>query len=148
MTQTYTIKEVAEQFELSISTIHYYDKQGLLPFVAKNDAGYRIFTQSDLNFIHTICCLKNTGMSIKDIRRYITLCMQGTSTIEKRKLLLLAHKEEIARQQQQLRDNMQEVDFKIDRYSSVDAKAEVADEIAFVQQEKQALHLPTPFQTV
>ncbi|GEK29093.1 MerR family transcriptional regulator [Furfurilactobacillus siliginis] len=145
MTQTYTIKEVAERFDLTISTIHYYDKQGLLPFVAKNEAGYRVFTQSDLNFIHTICCLKNTGMPIKDIRHYITLCMQGTSTIEKRKLLLLAHKEKIARQQQQLRENMQEVDFKIDRYSSVAVKEEVAGEIAFVTQEKKALGLPSPF---
>ena len=47
MAETYTIKEVAEKFDLTISTIRFYDKKGLLPFVAKNDSGYREFTESD-----------------------------------------------------------------------------------------------------
>jgi DNA-binding transcriptional MerR regulator len=76
---TYTIKEVSEIFDLSIYTLRYYDKQGLLPFVSKNASGYREFTESDLGFIYTICCLKNTGMPLKDIRTYIDYCMQGVS---------------------------------------------------------------------
>ncbi|EGP8367258.1 MerR family DNA-binding transcriptional regulator, partial [Listeria monocytogenes] len=53
---TYSIKEVSKIFNLSIYTLRYYDKQGLLPFVSKNQSGYREFTESDLNLIHTICC--------------------------------------------------------------------------------------------
>ncbi len=67
---TYTIKEVAQKVGLSIYTLRFYDKQGLLPFVMRNTAGYRTFTDSDLSIIHTICCLKNTDMKISDIRQY------------------------------------------------------------------------------
>ncbi len=45
--------------------------------VARNSSGYRAFTDGDLSLIHTISCLKNTGMTIKDIRRYIDYVMQG-----------------------------------------------------------------------
>ena len=64
---SYSIKEVSQKVGLSIYTLRFYDKQGLLPFVARNDAGYREFTDGDLNLIHTICCLKETGMKISDI---------------------------------------------------------------------------------
>lgn len=89
---TYSIKEVSKIFNLSIYTLRYYDKQGLLPFVSKNQSGYREFTESDLNLIHTICCLKNTGMSLKQIRTYIDYCMEGPVSIEARKQLLLDHR--------------------------------------------------------
>ena len=75
---TYTIKDVAKIFGLSIYTIRFYDKEGLLPFVSRNKSGNRVFTESDVNLIKTICCLKNTGMQIKDIKKYIDFCMEGT----------------------------------------------------------------------
>ncbi len=89
---TYSIKEVSKIFNLSIYTLRYYDKQGLLPFVSKNQSGYREFTESDLNLIHTICCLKNTGMPLKQIRTYIDCVMEGPVSIEARKQLLLDHR--------------------------------------------------------
>ncbi|WP_369473136.1 MerR family transcriptional regulator [Secundilactobacillus kimchicus] len=58
---TYAIGDVAEKFNLSISTIRYYDKRGLLPFVSKNKSGHRAFTDSDLKMLYTVCCLKDTG---------------------------------------------------------------------------------------
>ena len=64
---TYSIKEVAEKTNLSIYTLRFYDKQGLLPFVSRNASGYRTFTEGDLHLLKTICCLKETGMKIADI---------------------------------------------------------------------------------
>lgn len=90
---TYTIKEVSEKVGLSIYTLRYYDKEGLLPFVARNEAGYREFTDGDLNIIHTICCLKNTGMKISKIRQYIGDVMAGPDSIEDRQQLLHDHRE-------------------------------------------------------
>ena len=116
MAKTYTIKEVAEKFGLTISALRFYDKKGLLPFVAKNDSGYREFTESDLNLIHTVCCLKNTGMPIHEIRQYIDYCMDGSKTIPQRKALLQAHKAEVLRQQAQLTENLKEIDTKIDLF--------------------------------
>ncbi|WP_251865678.1 MerR family transcriptional regulator [Enterococcus malodoratus] len=145
MAKTYTIKEVAEKFDLTISTIRFYDKKGLLPFVAKNDSGYREFTESDLNFIHTICCLKNTGMPIHNIKQYIEYCMDGSKTIPQRKALLQTHKEEVLRQQAQLMENLKEIGIKIDRYNSPKAKEIIDAQVAFVKKEKAELQLANGF---
>ncbi|MGX7205416.1 MerR family transcriptional regulator [Enterococcus pingfangensis] len=145
MAKTYTIKEVAEKFGLTISALRFYDKKGLLPFVAKNDSGYREFTESDLNLIHTVCCLKNTGMPIYEIRQYIDYCMDGSKTIPQRKALLQAHKAEVLRQQAQLTENLKEINTKIDRYNSPIAKELIDAQVAFVKKEKAELQLANGF---
>lgn len=145
MPETYTIKEVAEMFDLTISTIRFYDKKGLLPFVAKNESGYREFTESDLNMIHTVCCLKNTGMPIHEIKQYIEYCMDGSKTIPQRRALLQEHKEEVLRQQAQLMENLKEIDIKIDRYNSPQAKELIDAQVAYVKKEKADLHLANGF---
>lgn len=139
MIKTYTIKQVAEDFDLSISTIRYYDKKGLLPFVSKNESGYRIFTDADLNLIKTIVCLKNTGMPIKDIRTYIEYVMAGPNTIEQRKTLLKKHKRAVLQKQKMLTENLQEIDFKLNRYESADAKELIGQQFQYLQSEKVAL---------
>ncbi|CAJ1185373.1 MerR family transcriptional regulator [Companilactobacillus paralimentarius] len=145
MKKTYSIKEVADYFQLPISTIRYYDKKGLLPFVSKNAAGYRVFSKSDFGFIKTICCLKNTGMPIRDIRTYINLCMQGTTSIQQRGELLQQHKTNVLKQQQVLHDNLKEITTKIQRYASDDSVNIIKSQIKFVKNEKKVLNLEDPF---
>jgi DNA-binding transcriptional MerR regulator len=142
---TYTIKEVSELFDLSIYTLRYYDKQGLLPFVSKNASGYREFTESDLGFIYTICCLKNTGMPLKDIRTYIDYCMQGVSTIDSRRSLLEAHRRNVLEEIAVLQSNLTEVDKKITDYSSPDAEQVIAEKIRKTRLEKEKYRLNNPF---
>jgi len=74
---------------LSIYTIRFYDKEGLLPFVSRNKSGNREFTESDLNLFKMICCLKKTGVQIKDIKKYIDLCMKGAGTNQVKALTLI-----------------------------------------------------------
>lgn len=145
MKKTYSIKEVADYFQLPISTIRYYDKKGLLPFVSKNAAGYRVFSKSDFGFIKTICCLKNTGMPIRDIRTYINLCMQGTTSIQQRGELLQQHKTNVLKQQQVLHDNLKEITTKIQRYASDDSVNIIKSQIKFVKNEKKVLNREDPF---
>lgn len=145
MEKTYSIKEVADYFDLPISTIRYYDKQGLLPFVSKNEAGYRVFSKSDFGFIKTICCLKNTDMPIKDIKTYIGLCMQGISTIGQRKIMLQKHKQNILEKQKLLANNLSEIEAKIDRYADNDSVKIIQKQINFVKSEKKELQLNDPF---
>jgi DNA-binding transcriptional MerR regulator len=59
------------------STIRFYDKEGLLPFVERMESGYRIFSENDLAMLRTIDCLKKTGMPIKQIRQFISWVQQG-----------------------------------------------------------------------
>lgn len=145
MAQTYTIKEVADQFGVPVSTIRYYDKRGLLPFVAKNESGYREFTPTDLNLIKTIMCLKTTEMPIKEIQQYIECCMAGPETIPQRQALLRQHRQRVLAKQAQIEQDLKEIDFKINRYEDPHAVEIIQAEVAYVKHEKKQLHLASGF---
>jgi len=80
----YSIGEVAERMGTNTSTLRYYDKQGLLPFVDRNAAGRREFKDNDFNFLEVINCLKKSGVPVKDIGKFINLCLQGDETLRER----------------------------------------------------------------
>lgn len=132
----YSIKDISELFGISIYTIRYYDKEGLLPFVTRNKLGNRVFTESDVNMIKTICCLKNTGMKIKDIKKYINFCMEGAVTIDSRKKLLLEHRKEIIARINALNENLNLIDSKIGIYDSPNAVEIINEQIRYVNNEK------------
>ncbi|WP_332238700.1 MerR family transcriptional regulator [Sporolactobacillus sp. KGMB 08714] len=114
----YSINQVAKICDLSPYTIRFYDKEGLLPFISRGKNRRREFSEADLDLVKLICCLKNTGMSIKEIRRYINLCMQGPETVEMRKKIMKAHRENILRQISDLKKNLNIVDLKIAFYNT------------------------------
>lgn len=78
---TYTIKEVAEKMGVSVPTLRYYDKEGLMPFIEKKENGTRVFKDEDFKGLEIIACMKRSGMPIKDIKRYMDMCMEGDSTL-------------------------------------------------------------------
>lgn len=96
----YSIGQVAEMFDLPISTLRYYDKQGLFPKM-KRVSGIRKFSETEIEALRVIECLKKAGMEIKDIRQFMDWCMEGPSTYAKRKAMFETQKahieEEIAR---------------------------------------------------
>lgn len=114
----YTINEVANICNISPYTIRFYDKEGLLPFVSRNNTGNRQFSDSDLNVVKLICCLKNTGMQIKEIRRYIELAMQGVETSAQRKQIMIDHRKEVINQIDNYKKNLNIIDLKIALYDS------------------------------
>ena len=65
----YTIGEMAKMLGVPASTLRYYDKEGLLPFVARSSGGISHFRESDIEWLRVIGCMKKAGMSIKDIRQ-------------------------------------------------------------------------------
>ena len=78
----YTIGQVAEKTGLSVHTLRYYEKEGLLPFIKKNSAGLRVFSDSDLGWLELIECLKATGLHLKGIKQYIDWYIEGDSTLQ------------------------------------------------------------------
>lgn len=115
----YTIKEAANKTNLSIYTLRYYDKEGLLPQLKKTKSGIRKFSDDDICWIQLICCLKNSGMSIERIKEFMTLCLQGTQTCEERKELLKLHKEKIINQIEELNCSLEIINYKIDHYKEI-----------------------------
>lgn len=118
-TMEYTIKQVSEKTGLSIYTLRYYDKEGLLPLVKRSQSGIRKFTDNDIDWLGLICCLKNSGMSIDNIKEFMNLCLQGNDTMEVRKEILLKHREHILEQMKQLENSLGTVNYKIDHYKEI-----------------------------
>lgn len=83
----YTIGQVAEMFGLPISTLRYYDKQGLFPRMQRV-SGIRRFSETEIEALRVIECLKKAGMEIKDIRQFMDWCVEGAVTYPQRKALL------------------------------------------------------------
>jgi len=113
----YTISQIAEITNLTSHTLRYYDKEGLLPFLERTDAGNRIFKDSDLEWLSIICCLKNTGMQIKDIKIFIEWCKQGDGTLEQRRQMFLNQRKIVEQQITELENNLKKIDYKIWYYN-------------------------------
>lgn len=82
----YTIGQVAEMFDLPVSTLRYYDKQRLFPGLERA-SGVRRFGDAELEALRVIECLKKAGMEIKDIRLFMEWCVEGPSTCPQRKAM-------------------------------------------------------------
>ncbi len=122
---TYTVGEMAKLLEVPASTLRYYDKEGLLPFVARSSGGIRIFQDSDLEWLRVIGCMKKAGMSLKDIRQYIELAMRGDDTIDAR-LALFRHQRDVLEQQmKELQHTMDMVNYKCWYYETAKASGTV-----------------------
>ena len=92
----YTIGQVAEMFGLPISTLRYYDKQGLFPNMERV-SGIRRFSEQEIEALRVIECLKKAGMEIRDIKQFMDWCKEGPATYPQRKELFetqKAHMEE------------------------------------------------------
>lgn len=90
----YTIGQISEMFNIPVSTLRYYDKEGLFPNM-KRESNIRKFDDSEIETLRIIECLKKSGMEIKDIRRYMELCSKGSSTYAERKALFEKQRESV-----------------------------------------------------
>ncbi len=109
---TYTISEVAEKMGVSAHTLRFYDKEGLLPNVDRVN-GRRVFKDEDFAWLRVLNCLKNTGMPLKEIQRYLDLCKLGDDSLEDRLQLMLDQKKSIEDQIKFLEFNMKQLEYKI-----------------------------------
>lgn len=113
MALSYTISQVAEKTCLSIHAIRYYEKEGLLPFIDRRH-GARIFHTQDIDWIDLICCLKNTGMPIKEIRAFVECCNDQNAVMESGLQILLRHKRHVEQQLKDMQRNLETIQYKID----------------------------------
>lgn len=109
----YTIGKAAEISGLTPHTLRYYDKAGLLPFVGRTDSGQRSFDDSDIEWLSIITCLKNTGMQIKDIKKYIDWCKQGSDTLEKRREMFVKQKQIVEEKMNEYQKWLDKINYKI-----------------------------------
>ncbi len=118
----YTIKDIVCKTGLSAYTLRYYDKIGLMPTLKRNDKKVRIYTNEDICRLELICCLKDSGMSLKDIARFMDMCLIGKETNDEKIELLKQHKESIIKQIDSLNCSLQIVNHKINHIDDLNFK--------------------------
>ena len=90
----YSIGQIAQMFDLPISTLRYYDKQGLFPKMERV-SGIRKFSETEIEALRVIECLKKSGLEIKDIKQFMDWCVEGASTYPRRKALFEKQRERL-----------------------------------------------------
>lgn len=110
-----TIGEIAKKTDLSESTLRYYEKKGLLR-VGRDHNGRRDYEESDIAWIKFIRRLKETGMLLKEIRRYAQLRYRGETTMPERLDMLQKHRKYILKQLKKWNEYLQNLDDKIAFY--------------------------------
>lgn len=121
----YTVGEMAKLLGVTASTLRYYDKEGLLPFVERSSGGIRMFRESDIEWLRIIECMKKAGMPIKDIREYIELALKGDNTIELRLRMFQRQKEVLRQKLEGMQHTMEMVDYKCWYYETAKAAGTV-----------------------
>lgn len=107
----YTIGQVSQMFGLPISTLRYYDKQGLFPGMERV-SGIRKFSEKELEKLRVIECLKRSGLEIKDIKQFMDWCVEGNSTYPQRKELFEKQREAVAAEIEHLNQVLDMIRFK------------------------------------
>jgi DNA-binding transcriptional MerR regulator len=116
MTTTLTPAQMAKQADLSVDTLRYYEKAGLMPRVHRLPNGHRRYSASDIEWLDLVKCLRVTGMPIRHIQRYAELNAAGEETARDRFDLLREHKEAVLQQIAELRRNLEHLDWKLEYY--------------------------------
>ena len=101
---------------LPATTLRYYDKEGLLPFVERRESGYRVFSDADIAMLRVIECLKKTGMSIKEIRQFTDWVRQGDASLGQRHQLFLERRRAVEEQMAELRKTLDLINYKCRYY--------------------------------
>lgn len=94
----YSAKEAAEMTGLSTSTLRYYEKEQLLPQIARNSQKYRQYTEEDIEWITMVQCMRMANIPIQSIKKYISLLIMGGETLEQRLVMVQNHMEDIKNQ--------------------------------------------------
>jgi DNA-binding transcriptional MerR regulator len=120
------ISEVSAQSGLSVDTLRYYEKIGLLPAVNRTDGGVRDYSALDLRRVNFIKCMRTAGLPIDVLIQYYALVQQGDETIEARKEILQDQRDKVMAKIAELQETLDLLNYKIDVYEKSVLKAEQA----------------------
>ena len=113
----YSIHEVCQRPGLSAHTLRHYEKEKLLPNVGRSPGGFRQYTEEDVETLGMICCLKNTGMSLQDISRFMELTREGDQTLRERCELLEKHRDTVIKRMEEMQKHLEKVTWKVNFFT-------------------------------
>ncbi|MGW5876072.1 MerR family transcriptional regulator [Nocardiopsis terrae] len=128
MSDYFTPGQVAERFGLTLDTLRYYEKAGLLRQVERAPSGHRRYRTDDVELLHLVRCLRDTDMPIARLRDFAELVRDGDHTIPDRLEVLQSHQHHLNARIAELRERQDTIQHKIDHYLGVLAENPAPDE--------------------
>ena len=114
------IAEVSKQYGLTADTLRYYERIGLLPAVARNKSGNRDYSEVDCERIEFIKCMREAGLSIEVLTKYMHLFLEGDSTLKEREELLIAERDRLQARLEHMQSTLEHLNRKITAYQNGD----------------------------
>ncbi|MBV6737745.1 MerR family transcriptional regulator [Priestia megaterium] len=112
----YSMKYVVENFNISAKTLRFYEEQGILPTISRDEKGHRVYNEQQIDWLSFIRCLKETGMPLSKIKEYKELYESGNSTFLQREEMLIQHKLEVQKKIDESLKHLEEINYKIAMY--------------------------------
>lgn len=109
----YTISQMAELFHVKPHTLRFYEKEGIIQ-PDRTDSGIRVYSEAAKAQMEMAMCLKSTGMSLKDIRRYFDLVQEGDSTLGQRLDIFTQHRSRVLEEIDELQKHLAKIEHKIE----------------------------------
>ena len=127
----YTIGQVSEMFNIPISTLRYYDKEGLFPDMERQ-SGIRKFSEQEIEALRVIDCLKVSGLEIKEIKQFMEWTKEGSKTFAQRKQLFETRKAAVEEEISQLQKTLDMLKYKCWYYDTAIADGSEENIIAML----------------
>jgi MerR family transcriptional regulator, aldehyde-responsive regulator len=118
------IGEVSEQYGISLDTLRYYERIGLIPPVNRNKSGIREYSEINLKRVEFIKCMRSAGLPIEVLIEYVGLVQQGDQTIEARKEILMEQRKQLVARMKEMQKTLDLLDYKIEVYENAVLKKE------------------------
>ncbi|MCB9418485.1 MAG: MerR family transcriptional regulator [Ardenticatenaceae bacterium] len=118
------ISEASEQSGLSVDTLRYYEKIGLLPSVNRTDGGIRDYSELDMRRVDFIKCMRTAGLPVEVLLEYFALVEQGDDTIEARKQILQDQRKQLLARMAEMQETLDLLNYKIQVYENAVLKKE------------------------
>ncbi len=115
----YTMKQACKMANMTYEALKYYCNMGLVPNVKRDRNNYRVFNEHDIKWIKDLVCLKKCGMSIKEMKEYLALCLEGQKTIMERKDMLTQKRVNLLKSISELNASVDYIDWKQQLYDDV-----------------------------
>ena len=111
-----TISEVSRVYDLTLDTLRYYERVGMIPPVNRTQAGIRDYNEDDCKWVKLAKCMRSAGLPVEVMIEYVKLTQQGNGTILARSELLKAQKKELLKQKSAIDATLEQLNYKIDKY--------------------------------
>ena len=114
-----TIAEVGKKYDITPDTLRYYERIGLISDVPRTKNGIRDYDEKSCKRIEFLKCMRNAGVEIDILSKYISLIETGKSTVEERKKLLEDQREKLLAKQKTINETLDRLNYKIKIYEDI-----------------------------